>query len=79
MVERHCYFAAKSPEVEIRDDHIFILPAGCPAEIALTARTLQTFVRRANRILDEWEARKAEVVPLKGFAESFRAKGKPAK
>lgn len=62
---RPCYFCKELPQIEIRGDHIFILPSHGDYEIALTPRMLQKMVASYNRILDEWHEHRAKVVPIK--------------
>ena len=54
MGSRHCYFARRAPDVEIRGELLFIIPEGAPCEIAVTPHTLKVFAAKAEDALAKW-------------------------
>lgn len=60
-----CYFAKEPPEVEVRGGLVFITPEGGHCEIAVTPAVLRRFVMSAGKALADFEAAKAEPIPLR--------------
>lgn len=64
-VSKKSLFARRVPEVEIVDGLVIIRPGDSHAEITTTPHVARLFVARVERALAVWEAKRAEVIPIK--------------
>lgn len=49
-----CVFAEECPEIELKSGMVFITSKQGDRKVAMSPATLQAFIRRANRTLQDW-------------------------